>query len=328
MVTKYILAGDIGGTKTSIGLFLKGKTRPVVNVSETYSSRDFSGLEEVLTSFTKKYPAKIEKACLGMAGPVINGRCNITNLPWHIDERKLQTQFKWPSTRIINDLTATAMMVTQLTAREYFTLNRARALKNGNIAVIAPGTGLGTSMLVYTGGGYLPVPSEGGHAGFVPDNKLEAELKVYLKKKYNYVSYERVASGPGIVDTFLFLRDTGKYGFPAWLQHEIKLKGVAIAATEGALKRKNPLCVKTLMIFLSALGSFTGNMALTGIATGGVYLAGGILPNILPAIETSIFMDVFKNRGQFQKLMEKMPVRIILNKNTALLGAAEYAFRH
>ena len=196
---EYVIAGDIGGTKTNLGIFVKGKRRPLLKRFNSYPSRDYKGLEDIIDLFLSDNPFKIGRACFGIAGPVENGRCRTTNFPWDVYESRIQKFFRLKKVRLINDLSAMAASVPYLTRAEIFSLSQSRPEKNGNISLIAPGTGLGQALLVYSNGEYIPVPSEGGHVDFAPGNELEAGLLKYLWKEYGHVSIERIISGESLI---------------------------------------------------------------------------------------------------------------------------------
>lgn len=320
-----VLAGDIGGTKTNLGLFSRGKRRPVAKVIETYPSRDAPHLESIIERFLSKHGTSIRSACFGIAGPVIKGRSQTTNLPWNVSEVRIKKRFKWSQVGLINDLAATAYAVPFLNSRELFSLNKAKAGKEQNLALVAPGTGLGEALLIFAEGQYIPVASEGGHADFSPNNESEVELWRYLSQRFEHVSAERVLSGPGLVNIYSWLRDSERFGEPAWLARNMEKIDPARAITEAALTDKDPLCVASLNTFVSMLGAAAGNLALTAMTTGGVYLGGGIPPKILPKLEEPIFMKAFTNKGRFKEFLERIPVRVILNDKAALLGAAHCA---
>ena len=321
---RLILAGDIGGTKTNLALYSHGKTRPVTRVIESYSSRDAPGLETIVEQFFEKHPASITEVCFAIAGPVIDGRCKTTNLPWDVSERRMARRFGW-NVRLINDLAATAFGIPLLYRRELYPLNRGRPRKGGNIVLAAPGTGLGTSVLVWHDGKYIPIPSEGGHVDFAPTDEDQVLLWRTMCKHYGHVSIERIVSGMGILNIFSYLKETGRDQVPGWLARDLERMDPARAITEAAIRKNDPLCVKVLSMFTSILGSISGNLALTVLATGGVYLGGGIPPKILPALADGVFMNAFADKGRFQGLLQKIPVSVILNDRAAILGAARYA---
>lgn len=323
-----VLAGDIGGTKTNLGLFYQGKRRPLSKVIETYPSLEAPNLEYIIEGFLERHKVAVSVACFGIAGPVENGRCKTTNLPWDVSEERIKRRFKWNHVRLLNDLTAMAHAIPFLNSRESFSLNKAKARKRGNLALLAPGTGLGESLLIFEKGRYIPIPSEGGHTDFSPNNDQEVKLWQYLHAQYGHVSIERVLSGPGLFNIYSWLKDSGQYKEPEWLAREIKKMDPPRIITQAAMNQRQPLCVATLDMFVSILGAVAGNLALTGMTTGGVYLGGGIPPKILPKLRESIFMKSFTNKGRFKGLLEKIPVRVILNDIAALLGAASCAFEH
>jgi glucokinase len=238
----------------------------------------------------------------------------------------MKNRFSWSHVSLINDLTATAHAVPLLSSRELFSLNKAKRRKGQNLAIVAPGTGLGQALLIFQDGMYIPVSSEGGHADFSPNSEAEVKLWRYLHKRFGHVSVERVLSGPGLVNIYNWLRESGSYKEPAWLAGRLKEIDPARAVTEAALADKHPLCVESLNVFVSIFGAVAGNLALTAMTTGGVYLGGGISPKILPKLKQSMFMQAFTNKGRFAELLEKIPVKVILNDQAALLGAAHCAF--
>lgn len=324
-VREPVLAGDIGATKTHLGLFRRGGRRPRATVIETFASREFPDLAAMVRAFLERHPAPVAVACFGLAGPVSGGRSKTTNLPWEVSEEGIRRRFQWHEAYLINDLVATAYAIPLLRAGERFPLNRARASKEGNLGLIAPGTGLGMALLVRSGGGYLPVPSEGGHADFAPNNPEEVDLWRYLRRRYGHVSAERLLSGPGIHEIYCWLKATGRYREPARLARRIKELDPSRVITEAALKQGQPLCRKTLGLFVSILGAVAGNLALTGLTFGGLYLGGGIPPKILPALQEGRFMASFSDKGRFKGLLEKIPVKVVLNEKAALMGAAHCA---
>jgi len=318
----FVLAGDIGGTKTNLGLFLKGKERPVPKVIETFSSQNAPDLEHIIQQFFEIHPVPVTHACFGVAGPVVNGKSKTTNLPWSISEDRIKKEFNFHHVKLINDLAATAMAIPLLNKDEFFPLNQAGSIKDQNLALIAPGTGLGKAMLIYQNGRYLPVSSEGGHADFAPNNEAEMQLWRYLHQHYGHVSIEKVVSGSGLVNIYNWLKDSGRFNVPEWLEQKRKEMDPAKVITEAALARKDPGCVEALNIFVSIFGAVAGNLALTGITTGGVYLGGGIPPKILSKLKEDIFMEAFTNKGRFKGFLEKISVKVVLNDKAALIGAA------
>jgi glucokinase len=317
-----VLAGDIGGTKTNLGLFRMGKKRPVPKVIETHPSRESPNLALIVEKFLGRHQVSVATACFGVAGPVKNGRCKTTNLAWDVSEKKLKNRFGWDNVRLINDLTATAYAVPLLTGRELFSLNQGKRSRGESMGLIAPGTGLGMALLAWKDGNYVPVPSEGGHSDFAPQNEVEIALWNYLHVRLGHVSVERVLSGPGLFIIYCWLKFTGQGSEPAWLAEKMNEDDPSKVITEAALVEKEPLCVKTLDLFVSILGAAAGNLALTGLTRGGMYLGGGIAPKILPKLQGGLFMKTFVDKGRFEGLLHEIPVRVILNDKAALLGAA------
>jgi glucokinase len=321
-----VLAGDIGGTKTNLGLFRKGERRPAAAVMDSFPSGEASGLERIVEQFLDKHPVSVAGACFGIAGPVIDGRCKATNLPWEVSEAGLRKRFKWPRVHLINDLVATSHAVPFLRGRELHKLNEGGGRSGGNIALVAPGTGLGVGLLVFDRGRYISVASEGGHVGFSPGNEQEVSLWRYLRQRYGRVSVERVVSGPGLAGIYGWLKESRGYEEPARLKALFETMDPAKVITDQALGGKDPLCGEALEVFVAVLGATAGNLALTGMATGGVFLGGGIPPKILAFLEKPGFMEAFADKGRFSDLVRRIPVKVILNDRAALLGAAISAY--
>jgi glucokinase len=324
--TRFVLAGDVGGTKTHVGLFQMGKTRPIVEVLETFPSQEFPSLEDILVRFSKIHPQPVRSACLGIAGPVVNGRSKTTNLPWIVSAKRIQERFGWGPVHLINDLAATAYAVPLLRSNERVSLNRGRVHKGGTVALLAPGTGLGKALLVSQGDRYIAVPSEGGHVDFAPQDEKQIDLWRHLRRRFGHVSTERVVSGPGLVSLYQWLIRSGRYREPRWLKSAMRKEDPAKVITDTAFTRNQPLCAAALDLFIDILGAVAGNLALTAMATGGLYLGGGIPPKVLPRLKTSRFMKSFTDKGRFRPLLQQVPVRVILNDRAALLGAAQCAW--
>ena len=318
---RIALAGDIGGTKTNLGLFVRGEDRPAKLVMESYSSTHAAGLSELITRFLETYPRSISSACFGIAGPVIDGRSKATNLPWEVSEAEIKRKFNWEKVRLINDLAATPVAVPLLQDHELHALNAVHA-EPGNIGLVAPGTGLGVSFLVRVDGKFHPLASEGGHVDFAPKNEDEVDLWRYLRESQDHVSVERLASGPGISAIYSWLKKRDRHEEPEWFIEKMKLNDPPAVISEAALVERLEPCIKTLKLFVSILGAVAGNLALTGMTTGGMYIGGGIVPRILPILEESNFMKAFTDKGRFRELLSGIPVHVILNDQAALLGAA------
>jgi glucokinase len=324
-----LLAGDIGGTKTNLALFTKdnGWREPVDEA--TFPSGDYASLELLVQAYLAQQKDTIDHASFGVAGPVVDGQATITNLPWKMDEKDLQGALHIPSVRLLNDLDAIAHAVPFLDKRDVATINEGQAAPEGAIAVIAPGTGLGEAFLTWNGKGYQAHSSEGGHADFAPSNPFELDLLRYLLERFPHVSYERICSGKGFPNIYAYLKDGSHAVEPDWLAAEL---AQAVDKTpvimKAALDDEAPcqIAVATLNTFVSVLGAEAGNMALKVLATGGVYLGGGIPPRILPYLSGERFMQSFRNKGRLGKLLSTIPVHVILNPKIALLGAALHGF--
>ncbi len=321
----FILAGDIGGTNARLALF------DVENgnfnlVSQTiFPSRHYSGLDEIVREFVEKSGAHPSQACFGIAGPVTNGRVEASNLPWVIESKRLAEELHIRKALLINDLEATGWGVGALDPEQLVSLNQVVSIP-GNQAVIAAGTGLGEAGLYWDGQRHHVFASEGGHCDFAPLDEIQVELFQYLRSRYDHVSYERVLSGPGLVNVFEFLRDTGKGKPPDWLVAAMVESDAARAISEAALSGKCRMCEQALDIFVAVFGAEAGNLALKMKSVGGVFLAGGIAPKILPKLTTSTFLQAFLDKGRLRRLMEIIPIKVITDDKLALLGAARCAF--
>jgi glucokinase len=326
--TALVLAGDIGGTKTRLGIFSRGKTRPVKKTEKTFESRRYPDLEAIVAEFMRGKSAEIAAACFGIAGPVVDGKSRTTNLPWSVAETRLSRRFSWPKVRLVNDLVATALSVSVLRADETQTLLGGKRGTAGNRIVVAPGTGLGLSMLVSEKGGEeVTVASEGGHADFAPVSEDQVDLWRFLHRRYGHVSAERVLSGGGLVNIYAWLKTSGRKKEPAWLAREMENEDTDPAETvsRAAAERHTPIAVAALRQFSSILGAVAGNLALTALATGGVYLGGGIPPKIRAFLREKTFAEAFLAKGRFRDLLRQVPVKVIVNDRAALIGAARCA---
>jgi glucokinase len=257
---------------------------------------------------------------------VRDGRLRLTNLPWTLDSRELAAGLVIEHVFLINDLEANGYGVAELSASQIFTLNKGDARQMGNRALISAGTGLGEGYLVWNGHHHIPNPSEGGHADYAPRNEDEIDLLRYLKQKYNgRISFERVVSGPGMINVYEFLREVRGMDEPAWLRERLAAEDPNAVITELALAARSEICEKTMDIFVSAYGAEAGNLALKILPVGGLYVGGGIAPRILEKLKDGAFMKAFTDKGRLSQLLVNMPVRVILETSAALLGAAAYA---
>lgn len=319
-----ILAGDIGGTKTLIGLFEPNARRPVPIDSRSYPTTDYQGLPEIVEEFLEAQPRrpKIEAAAFGVAGPVIKQSAQMTNVSWCVDAAELNRVFGVPRIRLLNDLVAMAYSVPVLEPDELLSLQKGQPLSEGNMALIAAGTGLGQSLLHNVNGTFIPVPSEGGHSDFAARTDRELELVRFLRAKYGRAEIEHVVAGPGLVNLSDFTHHDGPCDA---LSHLGEVPDMPAEVTESALNGQCARCVEALDLFVSAYGASAGNLALTGVTTAGVFVGGGIAPRILTTLQNGRFIDAFVDKGPMRPLLEAMPVHVILNADAGLLGAAVHA---
>ncbi len=315
------IAGDIGGTKTHLAVAEVSGTRVRVERVATYACRDYSMFEQLLGDFLSG--ADVPRyAAFGIAGPVAGRVVQTTNLPWHIDADALQRQFGFAHCTLLNDLEAMAGGLAALGADEMLTLQAGAPDACGNSAVIAAGTGLGEAGLFWDGQQHHPFATQGGHASFSPGDELEIALLRYLQQRHQHVSWERVVSGMGLPSLHEFLCAYRDVVAPLWLTEEMESGDAAAAISRAALSGRDEICVETLDRFVRLYGSEAGNLALKVMSHGGLYLGGGIAPKILPLLQNGAFVQAFLNKGRMRPLLEAMPVRVILNERTALLGAA------
>src|SRR5574337_881318 len=324
-----ILAGDIGGTKTVIGLFEEAGSRLHAIREDTFPSRNYSTLEEILNRFLghgSRPPLRV--VCFGVAGPVIEGKSKATNLPWELDEGRLAEALRVPQVKLLNDLEAAAYGMLHLEPTDLCVLQPGLTRK-GNIAVIAAGTGLGEAILYWEGKCYHPIATEGGHTDFGPRSDLEVELLRYLQQECDHVSYERVLSGPGLFNIYRFLREHNDAREPEWLRKRLAEDDAGAVISEIGLAGDDPLCTKALDLFVSVYGAEAGNLALKAFAIGGVYIGGGIAPKILVEARgrmplRTAFTRAFTDKGRFADLLRSIEVKVALNPHAALIGAAHY----
>lgn len=322
-----ILAGDIGGTKTNLALFEHQDNTLNIVAQHQFPSREFTTLDEVIRLFKEKSSMpSIDAACFGIAGPVIEGRCRTTNLPWDITTSGLQEHLGIQKVRLLNDLEATAYGMLYLPEDEFVDLNPKGRIMDGNRAVIAAGTGLGEAMLYYDGSAYHPIGSEGGHSDFAPLTPQQDALLKWMRNRYpGHVSFERILSGPGIYTLYEFLVESGFSAQPTSMLNIAEGQDRSAMVSECALKEHNPLCMEALRLFAEIYGAEAGNMALKTMSLGGVYIGGGIAPKILPILTNNHFMNGFLSKGRFNEMLQAMQVKVSLNSETALLGAAHFA---
>ena len=321
-----LLAGDIGGTKTNLALYEVVENQLKLKYQHPFPSKDFASFSDVIAEFqTQTKNPHIDAACFGIAGPIINKNCRTTNLPWDITTSGLQEQLATQKVHLLNDLEATAYGMLYLRDEEFLDLNPHAKVSEGNRAVIAAGTGLGEAMLYYDGTAYRPVGCEGGHTDFAPLTLQQDALLSFLRAEFpQHVSYERILSGAGIFALYTFLLQSGFAPEPEVMKNIPIDKDKSALISECALKQNDPLCLESLRLFVEIYAAEAGNLALKFMSLGGVYIGGGIAPKILPLLSNGNFMKAFKAKGRFEEMLGNMRVRVSLNQETALLGAAHF----
>jgi glucokinase len=325
-----LIAGDVGGTKTDLAIYSKesGPHAPLVQ-TEVHSA-DYPSLQAIVTEFLSRTKLPVEAAAFDVAGPVINGRVKTTNLPWIMDESSLKTELKLTSVHLMNDLEAVARSVLVLRPIDVITLNQGAPVTNGAIAIIAPGTGLGESFLTWEGSQYLAHSSEGGHSDFAPTDQRQIRLLEYLLRRFDHVGVERVCSGIGVPNIYEYLRDDERIPEkPDVAQFIAASKDQTKAIVESALDQHNPseLCQATVELLVSILAGEAGNLALKVLATGGIYLTGGVALHLLSVLQEPRFMEAFTRKGRFKDVMQSIPVHVITAR-AALIGAASYGLEN
>lgn len=328
-----VLAGDVGGTKSNLGLFEVEAGLPRLLRSARFESADHPGLAPVMREFLGADARQVRAACFGVPGPVIENRTNTPNLAWELDGAELATVIGGHALVLINDLVATAEGIPLLAETELATLHRGvpGTAGSGNLALIAAGTGLGMALMPRVGAAWVAVASEGGHMDFAPRSEEEIGLLVYLQKRFGgHVSVERVVSGPGLFNIYEYLRDRASLPENPRVRQALESgedpsKVIGEAAVAEDPEKACGLCSRAAGLFVSAYGAAAGNLALVGTATGGLYLGGGIAPKLLPRLLDGHFLHAFFDKGRFRDFLEAVPVRVILNDRAALLGAARHA---
>jgi len=332
------LAGDIGGTKTRLAVVEVSGTHVQIVQEGSYRSRDYATFGELLDDFLSRAdsilsprsrhtaggsgPISLHHAAFGIAGPVQGRVVKTTNLPWHIDAEALQHRFGFPQCTLLNDLEATAYGIPALGEEDLFTLQPGAPDAYGNTAVIAAGTGLGEAGLFWDGRLHRPFATEGGHTSFSPGNEMEMDFLRYLMQRYQHISWERVVSGMGLLSIHRFLCEYRQAEPPPWLLEKMRSGDAAAAIARAALTGTDDICIETLNWFVRLYGAEAGNLALKVMSRGGIYLGGGIAPKILPMLQNGAFLDAFLNKGRMRRLLQAIPVKVILNDRAALFGPA------
>ena len=321
-----ILAGDVGGTKTALALFDDERGAFQLAREDVLPSREFPSLEAAVRRFLgESFVGPIRAACFGVAGPVVDGRVTTTNLPWHLEDRALEAAMGADHVKLVNDLEAAGHGMLSLAPADFATLQPGDARPGGHRVLISAGTGLGEAILVWDGQRHTVVASEGGHGDFAPRDEREMRFLRFLSRELDHVSYERVLSGPGLHNTYRFLREDGGVREPSWLTEKLAHGDPAAVISEAGLSGRDPVCAEALDLFCSIFGAEAGNLALKAFALGGVYVAGGIAPRIRPKLEDGRFVSAFRAKGRLAPLMGTIAVRLALDPRAPLLGAASIA---
>jgi glucokinase len=321
-----LLAGDIGGTKTAVGIFSLEKGSHTPLAESEFHSADYPSLEAIASEFLAKTGLQVDRACFGVAGPVLAGRAKITNLPWIVDQASLTKELNLKAVHLLNDLEAIANAVPGLRPEDVEMLSAGQPVERANIAVLAPGTGLGEAFLTWEGGEYRAHSSEGGHGDFAPTDETQMRLLAFMRQRFDHVSYEHVCSGVGIPQVYDFFRDGEETPEMPETTEQIALaadrtKAIIQAALDPTAQSQR--CVATIDTVVSIMGSEAGNLALKVMALGGVYLAGGIPAHIVPVLRSPRFLQSFRRKGRFSEMMGRIPVHLMISK-VGIAGAAAY----
>ena len=327
----HVLAGDIGGTKTNLALYQVSPADPVGSPKSialvresSFPSIQYAGLEAVVDAFMEQGTEGVCAGAFGIAGPVLDGRVIATNLPWKVESESLAQTLGGAQIRLMNDLEATAYGALHAASTDILILNEGIS-RAGNCAVIAAGTGLGQTFLFWDGTRYIAAATEGGHADFAPRNDLEDALLCYMRKQYSTVSYERLVSGPGLVQICNFFVEEQHCALAPSVRERMQTEDPAAVIGEAGVAGSCSTCTRAIELFLSIYGAQAGNLALTVMGLGGVYVGGGIITKLLPKVEQGGFLEAFQNKGRFSALMKEIPVQILLNPKTSQIGAAQAA---
>jgi glucokinase len=322
-----VLAGDVGGTNARLATVeLNGHGARIVREAR-YPSRDYPGLTPIVRRFCEEIPSRPERACFGIACPTAGDDCTAPNLPWTVNARKLASEIGIPHTTIINDFVALGYGIDLLAPPDLATLQEGSPTAHGPIALIGAGTGLGQGFLLWEGDHYRVLPSEGGHGDYAPRGNLQDGLLQYLRRQFDRVSWERLLSGSGMVNAYRYLLASSVAPEQATVRAEMEKEDPAAVIARHGLAKTDCLSDRALDLFCEIFGAQAGNLALTVVATGGVYLAGGIAPRIVERLKSGTFVTAFRDKGRMSELLSRIPVHVIMNPNVGLLGAAVVAGR-
>lgn len=322
-----VLAGDVGGTNARLAIVDVGGGDARIVKETKYPSRDYPGLAPIVRRFCEETGSRPDRACFGIACPIVGDDCTAPNLPWTINVKKLTADIGIPRTRIINDFVSVGYGIELLGPTDRVTLQEGVAVPHGPIALIGAGTGLGQGFLFWDDDHYEVLASEGGHSDFAARGKAQAGLLQFLEAKFHRVSWERLLSGPGLVNIYHYLAESGVSPEQATVKDQMTREDPAAVITRHALGKADCLSDRALDLFSEIFGAQAGNLALTVVATGGVYLAGGIAPRIVKRLKAGGFMAAFRDKGRLSEVLSHIPVHVVINPNVGLLGSAAVAGR-
>ena len=317
-----VLAADVGGTKTHFALYKVEEDKLELIREEKFASQEHNSFKNLLELFRWDSPQP-DAICIAFAGPILNGQANATNLPWSLNSNELKKELAFENVFLINDLEANAYGLTVLKKEEFLTLHEGDPTLKGNAAIIAPGTGLGEAGLFWDGKKLHPYATEGGHTDYGPNSEMDDLLLKRLRKKFGHVSWERIVSGPGIMNIYDFLIEQQGIEKPDWLTEQAKTTGEAAAISKGA-SSDDPLCKQAINLFFKYLAEEAANLAISFQATGGMFIGGGVVPKNLHLLDKDHFMEHFFDKGRMYPMLRQVPIHIILNDRTALFGAVTY----
>lgn len=320
-----ILGADIGGTHTRICLAEPGGSPRHPLVERRYRSREHASFEDILRRFLREGGHRLSAAAIGVAGPVLDGRAEPTNLPWSLDRSSVSSVLGTDAVAVLNDLVTTGLGLPWLEPRQFAIVNRGEEHPEGNAALIAAGTGLGKSILVRRGGRFDPIPSEGGHAEFAPRDEEMDELVRYLRVRLGFVTAEHVVSGPGLVRLYEFVASRDGANESPEVRRRLSTEDGPRVVSELGLSGEDPLCARALGLFVRAYATEASNLAATALATGGLFVGGGIAPKILPALADGLFAKTFVRNPSLKRLLQRIPIRVVLEEDTSLIGATALA---